>query len=207
MKHRLVIAIAGLFVTAAVALAGAVPAGAAAVANDTVATATPLTSLPIDASYSLADANTEPLDGTLLCGEPSEHSVWYRFTATAQGVLRIDATTTDGFQPGVFISEGPPPSKTTQGCGNDEMDLTAVPGRTYYISVFARTPNAAGTVHIHEQLRPRSVFLAVDSAAKNADGSVKVSGTITCDPAAVLGFIHARLAPNTAHETGVDVQD
>src|SRR5215468_3401168 len=49
-----------LVLTAAAVVLACVPSvSAAAVANDTPATATPLTSLPFDTSYSLADATTE----------------------------------------------------------------------------------------------------------------------------------------------------
>jgi hypothetical protein len=202
-----------LVAAALAACACAAPAAAAPPANDTVATATPMT-VPFDDSVSIADAGTEPFDAGLLqfCGgEVVEHTVWYRYTATSEGIVRMDADTTDGFQPGVGVSDGVPTGEDSfKSCGNDDAYIETQPGHTYYFAAFSRSADATGTLSVHARFRPKQVFVTVDPAVTyhRDTGGVTVTGTLTCpDEPNLFGFLDVRMGANTGRETFGDAQD
>jgi hypothetical protein len=186
-------------------------ASAASPPNDTPATATLMTTLPFDDSVSIADANTEPLDDEIhqLCGADAlEHSVWYRYNATSEGIVRMDVSTTDGFEPGAAVSRGfPVNGDSIVMCGEIDTYIETEPGGTYYFAAYSRSVGATGTLNIHAQFRPKTVFLTLDSVARDpATGSVTLTGTITCSSSAEFGFVQARMAAHTGRESGASDQ-
>jgi hypothetical protein len=164
--------------------------------------------LPFDDSVSIADAGTEPLDAALLqsCGgDVIEHTVWYRYTATAEGIVRMDGTTVDGFQPGVAVSDGVPTGEDSfTSCGNNESAVETQPGHTYYFAAFSRSAGATGTLSIQARFRPKQVFLTVDPTATydRATGGATMTGTLSCpDEPDIIGFLDVFVALKTGRAT------
>src|SRR5262245_49021758 len=180
-------------------------ASAAPPPNDTPATATLITTVPFDDSVSIADANTEPLDDQihLVCGADAlEHTVWYRYDATSEGIVRMDVSTTDDFEPGAAVSPGfPVNADSIVSCGEKDTYIETEPGKTYYFAAYSRSVGATGTLNIHVRFRPKTVFLTLDSVARDpATRSATITGTITCLDSAEFGFIRATIALNTGGE-------
>lgn len=198
----------------AVALAVcAAPAAAAAPANDTAATATPLTTLPFDQKkIDIAAAGTEAVDTDLYMecgGNALEHTVWYRYTNTSnlQGVLRVSATGSGSWQPGVAAMDGAPTADALRSCGNDDTYIQLAPGGTYYFAAYSRTPGATGTMSVHAEFIPQTVFLTLDSVTAAPLGAVAVSGTYTCAGKHAFGFIQVNVAPDAKQGNGVELEN
>jgi PKD domain-containing protein len=88
MSHKFSQCVASLFLALAIAIAGVTPALAAAPANDDFGSATVIGSLPFSDSVDNTEATEEP-------GEPNScssrrQSVWYKFMATSNAVIRAD---------------------------------------------------------------------------------------------------------------------
>jgi len=192
----------------------AAPAAAAAPANDTAATATPLTTLPFDQKkIDIASAGTEAVDADLYMdcgGDALEHTVWYRYTNTSnlQGVLQVSATTSGSWQPGVAAMDGAPTRDALRSCGNDDTYIQLAPGQTYYFAAYSRTPGATGTMNIHAELIPQTLFLTLDSVNVSAStkGAVDVAGTYTCSGRRPYGYVQVRVAPFTRQENSVFIE-
>ena len=85
MPHRRIII--ALAVAAATLAVLAAPAAAAPPPNDTLDTATAITSFPFSERIAITEAGTEPFDAQLapVCTDgAAEHTIWYRFDATAE---------------------------------------------------------------------------------------------------------------------------
>src|SRR6476469_9449519 len=82
-------------VTAAGLLYSASTAWAAVPTNDTIAGATPISALPFTATLDTTQATTDADDASINanCGAPAtEASVWYSYTASADGAVVIDVS-------------------------------------------------------------------------------------------------------------------
>jgi hypothetical protein len=125
-------------------------AAATAPANDLIAHATVVSTLPFartqDTTAATTDANDAQVNKT--CGAPAtNNSVWYKFTdGPAATVLTVD-TSGSTFSSGVIIATGTPGKLTTKSCGPISAQLPVAPGTTYYILVFADA-GAGGTLHL-----------------------------------------------------------
>jgi hypothetical protein len=195
-------AVRSLLLATAVLFAVCVPSAAAAPPpNDTPGTATLLSTLPFEESVSIAEAGTEPLDAELydVCGgDVLEHTVWYRYDATTEGIVQLTATTRSKWQPGVLVTEGFPDGDALTGCGNDDTYIEVEPGQSYYFAAYSRTAGATGTMRVLAEFIPKSVFLTMDSVTRDrATGSLSASGTITCSGKKVFGFIDLAVISGT----------
>ena len=78
--------------------------------NDTLDTATAITSFPFSERIAITEVGTEPFDAQLapVCTDgAAEHTIWYRFDATEEGILDLTATT-KGWESAIAISPGLP---------------------------------------------------------------------------------------------------
>ena len=117
--------------------------------------------------------------------------------------MRLDVSTTDGFEPGAAVSRGfPVKGDSVVSCGENETSIETEPGGTYYFAAYSRSVGAMGTLKIHAEFRPKTVFLTLDSVARDATGSATLTGTITCPSSAEFGFVQAHMAPHTGRESG-----
>jgi len=200
-----------LVLAAAVLAAAAAPAAAAPPPNDTIATATPIASFPFsDPRIAITEAGTEAFDAQLegLCTEgAAEHTIWYRYEATQEGLLDLTAVT-KGWEAAIGISPGVPTSdESFTTCGTGSADIEVEAGQTYYIAVYARDVGiATGTLSFSAAFYPKSVFTTIDSVSLTASGSIAISGTYLCSAKRAFGFISLRVAPNTRNESGVELE-
>jgi hypothetical protein len=210
-QRRISSAVAVAAAALALALAAA-PAVAAPPPNDTIDTATEITGFPFsDPRIAITEAGTEPFDAELvpLCTEgAAEHSIWYRFEATQEGILDLRAITR-GWDATIAISPGVPTGEDSfSDCGTGDAYVEVEAGETYYIAVYAREAGTArGTLSFTADFSPKSVFTTIDAVSLTAGGSIAVSGTYTCSGKKPLGFVTIRVAPNTRSESSVDIQD
>ena len=201
-----------LALAAATFVVVAAPAAAAPPPNDTIATATPITAFPFkDAGIAITEAGTEPFDTELIeaCTEgAAEHSVWYRYTATQEGILDVTATSKGKWDATVAFSPGVPvdgDSFTT--CGTTNSYIEVEPGQTYYIAVYAREAGVATkTLDVSASFYPKSVFMTIDSVSLTAGGNLAVSGTYTCSTRRPFGFVAVGVAPDTPNESYVELE-
>jgi PKD repeat protein len=109
---------------------------AAAPANDELANATEITSLPFADSVDTTDATVTSGEGGCAV---SGHSVWYRYTPATDTVVSLQVTAS-GFMPSVTLWSGLTPPNGTPVCGGPGGDLVARldAGKTYYIQLATR---------------------------------------------------------------------
>ncbi|MDQ1745249.1 MAG: hypothetical protein QOE23_3588, partial [Pseudonocardiales bacterium] len=106
-------------VTAAGLLYSGSPAWAAVPTNDTIAGATPISALPFTATLDTTQATTDADDASLNanCGAPAtEASVWYTYTAPADGAVVIDVSQSS-YSAGVIVATGTPGNLSLDNCG------------------------------------------------------------------------------------------
>lgn len=162
---------------------------AAAPANDAFANATvidPL-ALPFTDIADNTDASTEPGEPDT-CGYPTGHSLWYRFTASSDTIVRFDMNGTFPFnrKVDVFESTGPTMADLSLlGCGGFSeafFDLHPTVGTTYYVRI-ADVFNQFGIL----QLNAAFVLPPVndDRADATLIGSLPYSNTVDMTAATV----------------------
>lgn len=207
MPHRRIIS--ALAVAAATLAVLAAPAAAAPPPNDTLDTATAITSFPFSERIAITEAGTEPFDAQLapVCTDgAAEHTIWYRFDATEEGILDLTATT-KGWESAIAISPGlPVDEESFTTCGTGEAFIEVQPGQTYYIAVYARNVGiATGTLTFRADFHPKSVFTTIGSVSLTPGGSIAVSGTYTCSAKKPFGFVVVSVAPDTHNENNVQL--
>src|SRR5919106_206305 len=109
-------------------------APAAVPSNDLFLGATVVT-VPFSDTLDTTEATTDADDAELnaSCGAPAtDASVWYAFTAAADGGVVVDVSQSD-YTAGVLVGVGTQGSLETVDCGPGTVGFTATAGTTYYI--------------------------------------------------------------------------
>jgi hypothetical protein len=169
-------------------------AQAAPPANDTFAGRTPVVygfSETIDTTEATTDADDAELN--TFCGAPAtDASVWYTFTAPADGGLVIDVSASD-YSAGVLVGVGEPGTLELVTCGPGTVGLGVVAGVTYQILAIDDQLDGAGnggmlTISFNPVPPPPTVELTVDPTGRvnNKTGTALISGTYTCTDADFL---------------------
>ena len=175
-------------VTAAGLLYSGSTAWAAVPTNDTVAGATPISALPFAATLDTTQATTDAVDASLNanCGAPAtEASVWYSYTAPADGAVVIDVSQSN-YSAGIIVATGTPGSLVLDTCGPRTVADAVTAGETVYIMAFDDTPGSGngGTLQISVDNAPPppDLSVTVDPVGSfNAHtGVATISGSATC---------------------------
>ncbi len=135
-------------------------------ANDDFANATVISSLPYGNTQDTTSATTEANDPVLPCipnwwwtnGGQGWHSVWYAYTATADGALHVDTAGSD-YDTVLGVWTGPWGALNNVACDDDSgagtlssLDVAVVAGTTYYIEVAGYFNSSAGTLVLSADL-------------------------------------------------------
>jgi hypothetical protein len=175
-------------VTAAGLLYSGSTAWAAVPTNDTIAGATPISALPFTATLDTTQATTDAGDASLNadCGAPAtEASVWYTYTAPADGAVVIDVSQSS-YSAGVIVATGTPGSLFIDACGPGAVAEGVTAGETLYIMAFDDTPGSGngGTLHISVDNAPPPPDLSVTvdpvGSFNSHTGFATISGSVTC---------------------------
>jgi hypothetical protein len=175
-------------VTAAGLLYSGATAWAAVPTNDTIAGATPISALPFTATLDTTQATTDAGDASLNadCGAPAtEASVWYSYTAPADGAVVIDVSQSS-YSAGVIVASGTPGSLFIDTCGPGAVAETVTAGETVYIMAFDDTPGSGngGTLQISVDNAPPPPDLSVSvdpvGSFNSHTGVATISGSVTC---------------------------
>jgi len=177
---------------AAIGLTGGVPAAlAAAPANDTIAGAT-VAGLGFTEQLDTSEATTDALDAeaNAECGAPAtDASVWYSYTAAADGGVVVDVSQSD-YSAGVIVVSGSPGAFVIETCGPGTVAFDAAAGGTYRIIAFDDQLDGAGNggaLRISLSAAPPPPTIDVKVARTGyvdaKSGSATISGTITCTDA------------------------
>lgn len=145
--HRLGASVALALVASLLPLA--TPALAAPPANDDVASATPIGSIPFYDMVSMAEATRSA--GDPACAATGA-TVWWSVTATAESRWTVKASGFEAF-PAVSVWTGATSSLTQVGChdGSDgpaSVSFRTTPGRSYLLMVEAAAAEPDGDVHL-----------------------------------------------------------
>lgn len=164
-------------------------ARAAAPANDEIAAATAVDSLPFSDTLDTTEATTAA-DDPLCAG--NGHTVWYTFTPSAD--IRLDANTFgSSYDTTISVYTGSPGALTQVACNDDSAGLQsqvvfeATGGQTYYIMAgsFFSTGGGNLTLTLREAPPPPpapEVGLSIDRGGfVDSNGLATVSGTVTCN--------------------------
>ena len=103
--------------------------------NDEIANATAASTLPFTASHDNTDATPSASDPRSTCVGTGLSSVWYAYTAPADGAIEVRTSSPTLMPPTVSVYHGPAASLTQLGCSNPVVRVTA--GVTYYIMLSA----------------------------------------------------------------------
>ncbi len=145
--------------------------------------------LTVDTTEATTDADDEEMN--IPCGAPAmDASVWYEFTASADGFIAIDVSESN-YSAGVFVALGSPGSFEVLGCGPGATFFEAVAGETYAILAIDDQSDGAGNggtlrITMEEIPPPPDVSVTLNRTGRfNHDGSATISGTVTCSDAPV----------------------
>lgn len=204
-------AVAAVGVLAATTVAA--PSWGAAPANDEVAGAFAV-SLGSHVTQDTTQATTSAADATLNadCGAPAtDASVWYTYTAGADGGVVLDASASD-YSAGFMVFEGTPSAATLLTCGPGTVGVGTSAGTTYTVMVFDDqtdgSPAAGGNLVLDVAAAPPppSVGVTVDARAKvDKTGVAWVTGSYTCTDAADIeldGELHQSVGRFTVNGYG-----
>lgn len=169
----------------------ALPAVAAPPSNDTIGGATVVSlgfSQELDTTEATTDADDAQLNAT--CGAPAtDASVWYSFTAAADGGVVVDVSQSD-YSAGVLVGVGSPGNLETVACGPGTVGFAAEAGTTYYILAIDDQLDGGGNggtlrISISEAPPPPTVDITVDPVGlfDPRTGVVYLTGTYTCTDA------------------------
>jgi hypothetical protein len=189
MRKRLIL-LASVAVAAA-AVVAAQPA-AAAVSNDTAATAEVIGSLPFSETLNTTTATTDATDAALNanCGAPATNaSVWYAYTAPADGALLIDVSQSS-YSAGIITATGTPANLTLQDCGPATIASSVSAGQTMYIMAFSDQVGTSGgtlVITVDHAPPPPDLSVTVNSSGKvDHSGTATITGTVSCSGADVV---------------------
>jgi len=203
-------------VTAAALLGAAVPAMAAAPANDTVDGATVISALPFTDTADTTEATTDATDAALNagCGAPAtEASVWYAFTPATDGAVIVDVSQSS-YSAGVLLATGSPGNLQLVNCGPLAVIQQTFAGQTLYIMAIDDTPGAGngGTLKISvtEAPPPPQLALTVDPIGHfdARTGAATLTGTVSCSGGDFVD-IQSQLSQNVGRFTirGIGFQE
>jgi hypothetical protein len=101
-------------------------------ANDLIENAIPITAVPFTNTQDSTDATVSPTDPPAACGlGTSSYSLWYTYTAPAEGAIKIVTSSTATFAtPHATVYSGSPGALTQLGC---QPIVTVTAGTTYYV--------------------------------------------------------------------------
>lgn len=184
MSRSALSAVAALILVPALATA----ASAAPAPNDTAATATVVSALPSTFEQDTTGATTDATDAALneQCGAPfTNASVWFRYTATADGGVIADMSASS-YSGGFIVTEGDPAAGNLLACGPYTVGFATTAGQTYYVLAFSDTAANGGdlVVTFDNAPPPPEVTVTVNPrGVANKDGSATLSGTYSCSNA------------------------
>lgn len=164
------------------------PASAAAPSNDEIAGAVPV-DLGEHITLDTTEATTTPADVALDadCGAPqTKASVWYTYTATADGGVVLDMTASD-YSGGFLVFQGTPSAGSLVACGPGVVGLGTSAGTTYTVMVIDddEDGNAANggnlVLDVNAAPPPPTASVTVDPKAKvDKSGTAWLTGSYTC---------------------------
>lgn len=174
------------------ALVGGTTSTAAALspANDTKASATPITALPFDDTVDTTDATTDAAEAEYAadtCGSPSavDHAVWYTGTV-AEDALLVASTAGSDYDASILVLiELDGGTLYPTFCGPDLMAGNVTAGTTYYVMVFGdgRSDPTGGELHLNVRaaLPPPELQIAVAPIGLvDRHGVATVFGILRC---------------------------
>jgi hypothetical protein len=167
----------------------ALPALAAAPANDTFANATVVSlaySEMIDTTEATTDADDAELNAS--CAAPAtDASVWYAIDGTDTGVI-VDVSSSD-YSAGVLVGVGAPGSFSIVACGPGSVFFFASAGTTYYVLAIDDQQDGGGNggslnISFIEYVIPPPPTLEITvnryGTFNSKTGTATISGTYTC---------------------------
>jgi hypothetical protein len=168
-------------------VAAATPAFAAVPSNDTIQTATEITTIPFTDTVDTTEATTDALETSLNagCGAPVvANGVWYHATVAESGYYTADVTQSS-YSAGIMVVAGPIDSPTLVNCAPGSITGPLTAGQDVFLLVFGDggSPATSGTMvlNVTQAPPPPTVDLTVNSKGSfGKDGSASISGTITC---------------------------
>jgi hypothetical protein len=189
---RLTRAIAVLIAALLLLALQALPALAAPPSNDTIGGAT-VVSLGFSQELDTTEATTDVNDaGLSSCGGATDASVWYSFTAAADGWVVVDVSQST-YSAAVLVGYGTPGSLSPVACGLGTAGFTAVAGVTYYILAVDDQLDGnfgnGGTLRISITAPPPpTVDVTLDPMGRVdlQTGVASLTGTYTCSNADVI---------------------
>lgn len=189
-------AVTGLVMTGGAALA-------AAPANDVSSSPVVIGALPFTTTLDTSEATTDADDAELNpidCGAPAtDASVWFSFTAAADGFVLADVSASD-YSAGVSVGAGTPGSLTWLSCGPGGTAFPVVAGETYTILAFDDQLDGGGngglldlTVQVAPDVPTIEATINPVGTFDAATGGAYVSGTATCSGEADFAFVDVQL--------------
>lgn len=178
-----------LMISAIASISLAAPVLAVAPGNDlyagrTVIPATPFTD-DIDTTEATTDVDDTELTGQ--CSAPAtDASVWYEYTATADGGLLVETLLAD-YTVGVIVATGSPGAFSVVTCGAFNVSFSASAGETYAILYFDFQEDGVGnggllSMRLRDLPPPPTleVTVAKTGSFHAGTGSATIRGTVTC---------------------------
>ena len=155
---------------------------AEAPANDDIANAVDVTSLPYAHTVDITEAT--PAADDLECGTlPGDHTVWYKITPSLDARIGIHIET-EVEELSVSIFAGPPGSEIMLYCSySDDNALETNARTTYYFQLATCCGAAGGPVTITmQEVPPLSADIHVAHRGRISDaGLVRMSGKVRCN--------------------------
>jgi hypothetical protein len=154
----------------------------------------------VDTTEATADSDDLSTD---FCGTPAplptDASVWYEITPTANGNLGLDAFQST-YSTAAIVATGSPGNWSLVACGFDATTWTATAGTTYTVLVFDSQFDGGGnggTLNLSIDVipPPPTVDITVNPVAtfNSRTGTATVSGTATCTGEPGSGFVQTVL--------------
>ncbi|MGY4766959.1 hypothetical protein ACXC9Q_08575 [Kribbella sp. CWNU-51] len=189
MRHLRSAAVSALVLGTLIMSAGigfAAPPG-----NDTYGGRTVVGAIPFTDSLDTTEATTDSDDlSTAFCGTPAplptDASVWYGITPTADEILRFDVSSST-YSTTAIVATGSPGNWSQVVCGSNQASWRATAGTTYTVLVFDNQFDAGGnggTLNLTVDVLPPppTIDITVNPVAtfNSRTGTATVSGTATC---------------------------
>ena len=175
-------------IVALLSLGLAAPVLAAAPSNDLYPDRTVI-SLPFSDTVDTTGATTDANDAeaNLDCGAPAtDASVWYAFTATSDGALVVDVSSSD-YSAGIIVATGTPGGFGLVTCSEGSVVFSVTSSKTYLILAFDDQYDGSGNGGtlantVADAPPPPTLDVTVSSSGGfNAKtGVATIRGTVTC---------------------------
>lgn len=208
MKHFRSAAVAALVLGTLITSAGS--ALAAPPGNDTYGGRTVVGAIPFTDSLDTTEATTDSDDTDIRAGcflPETDASVWYEFTATADGDLAVDVNPST-YSVGTILATGSPGNWTLLACAPGVLTWTATAGTTYTLLIFDSQLDGTGnggTLNLTIDVlppRPAIDIISVNPVGSfnSQTGSAVVSGTASC-AGATFAFVQVDLTQRAGRFT------